>query len=272
MPSSASADVPLASGCPRDTEREADGTIPHGVTMSDSVRSPFQYLLWPYPQRTRSAITADFPGAAVPPGSRVRFTARGASITGVVAELQAARAVVLAGDAGRWQVPYRLLEVVDRVPERECTLADVEMLARRLLARHQAQSGLGTLWTFGFDLSTSRAGVCRYRDQRIDLSVSYCLRATRADIENTLLHEIAHAIVGIEHGHDAVWKAKAHEIGCTAERCHGVTHTVARWVGECGCRRQWFRQRLSRRLRTGAICKACGRRIEWRWNTDGAAD
>ncbi len=240
--------------------------------MSDSVRSPFQYLLWPYPQRTRSAITADFPGAAVPPGSRVRFTARGASITGVVAELQAARAVVLAGDAGRWQVPYRLLEVVERVPERECTLADVEMLARRLLARHQAQSGLGTLWTFGFDLSTSRAGVCRYRDQRIDLSVSYCLRATRADIENTLLHEIAHAIVGIEHGHDAVWKAKAHEIGCTAERCHGVTHTVARWVGECGCRRQWFRQRLSRRLRTGAICKACGRRIEWRWNTDGAAD
>ena len=93
-------------------------------------------------------------------------------------------------------MPYRLLEVVERVPERECTLADVESLARRLFARHQAQSGLGTQWTFGFDLSTARAGVCRYRETRIDLSVSYCLRATRADIENTLLHEIAHAIVG----------------------------------------------------------------------------
>ena len=233
------------------------------------MRSPFQHLLWPYPQRTRSAITADFPGAAVPPGSRVRFTSRGASIVGVVAELQVSRAVVLAGDEGRWQVPYRLLEVVERVPERECTLADVETLAGRLFARHKAQSRLGTLWTFGFDLSTARAGVCRYRDKRIDLSVSYCLRATRADIENTLLHEIAHAIVGIAHGHDAVWRAKAQEIGCTAERCHEVAHTVARWVGECGCGRRWFRQRLSRRLRRGALCKACGRSIEWRWNTDG---
>ena len=215
-------------------------------------------------------MTADFPGVAAPPGSRVRFTARGRSIEGVVAELQTARAVVLAGDEGRWQVPYRLLEVVERIPERECTLADVETLAQRLLARHKAQSGLGTLWTFGFDLSTSRAGVCRYRDQRIDLSVSYCLRATRADIENTLLHEIAHAIVGAEHGHDRVWKAKAQEIGSTAERCHQLLHTMARWVGECGCGRRWHRQRLSRRLRHGAICKACGRTLEWRWNTDGA--
>ncbi len=234
------------------------------------MRSPLQYLLRQSPQRTRSAVTADFPGAAAPPGSRVRFTSRGQTIDGVVAELQAARAVVVAGDDGRWQVSYRLLQVVERVPERECTLADVESLARLLFARHQAHSGLGTQWTFGFDLSTVRAGVCRYREQRIDLSVSYCLRATRADIENTLLHEIAHAIVGVDHGHDAVWQAKAREIGCTAERCHQVTHTVSRWIGECGCRR-WFRQRLSRRLRYGAICKACGRTIEWRWNTDGQA-
>ena len=233
------------------------------------MRSPLQYFLWPSPSRIRSTITADFPGAVAPPGSRVRFTTRGQSITGVVAELQAARAVVLAGDDGRWQVPYRLLEVVERVPERECALADVEALARRLFARHQARSGLGTQWTFGFDLATSRAGVCRYGETRIDLAVSYCLRATRADIENTLLHEIAHAIVGARHGHDAVWQAKARQIGCTAERCHDVTHTVARWVGECGCRRRWFRQRLSRRLRLGAICKACGRTIEWRWNTVG---
>ena len=240
------------------------------------VRLPFQYQLptfrRPLPPplpRIRPAITADFPGAAAPVGSRVRFVARGRLIAGVVAELQAARAVVLAGDAGRWKVPYRLLDVVERVPERECTLADVETLARRLFARHQARSGLGAEWTFGFDLSTVRAGVCRYRDKRIDLSVSYCLRATRADVENTLLHEIAHAIVGAEHGHDAVWRARAHALGCTAERCHDVTHTLARWVGECGCRRRWFRQRLSRRLRHGAICRKCGRAITWRCNTDG---
>ena len=234
------------------------------------MRSPFQSFFWPRRPRTRSTITADFPGAAAPVGSRVRFTARDQSIGGVVAELQIARAVVLDGDGGRWQVPYPLLDVVERVPERECTLADVETLARDLFARHRAESGLGAKWSSGFDLSTARGGVCRYRDARIDLSVSYCLRATRAEIEDTLLHEIAHAIVGAQHGHDAVWQTKAHEIGCTAERCHDVTHTVARWVGECGCRR-WFRQRLSRRLRHGAICRTCGGPITWRWNTDGEA-
>ena len=233
------------------------------------MRSLFQSHLRPRLPHVRTAVTADFPGAAFPVGSRVRFTARGRSITGEVAELQLGRAVVLAGDGGRWMAPYPLLQVVERVPERECTLADVEALARRLFARHRAESGLAAAWTFGFDLSTVRAGVCRYRDTRIDLSVSYCLRATRAEIENTLLHEIAHAIAGAKHGHDAVWQAKAREIGCTAERCHDVTHTVARWVGECGCGRRWFRQRLSRRLRYGAICRTCGHAIAWRWNTDG---
>ena len=217
----------------------------------------------------RAAVTAEFPGAACPVGSRVRFRVGERSIAGTVAELQLARAVVLAAGGERWKVPYGLLSVVERAPERECTLADVEALARRLLAKHQAESGLGADWTFGFDLSTVRGGVCRHQERRIDLSVSFCQRATRAEIEDTLLHEIAHAIVGYEHRHDDVWKAKAREIGCTAERCHQVTHTVARWVGECGCGKRWFRQRLSRTLRRGALCTRCGGRIAWRANTGG---
>ena len=221
------------------------------------------------PRPPRGAVTADFPGAASPVGSRVRFTVRDRSIVGTVAELQRARAVVLTGGGERWKVPYGLLTVVERVPERECTLAEVEALAGRLFARHRAESGLGADWTFGFDLSTVRGGVCRHEERRIDLSVTFCQRATRAEIEDTLLHEIAHAIVGYEHRHDDVWKAKAREIGCTAERCHQVTHTLARWVGECGCGKRWFRQRLSRTLRYGALCTRCGGRITWRGNAGG---
>ncbi len=201
----------------------------------------------------------------------MRFRWRGQAIEGTVAELQRARAVVAAGDDVRWKVPYPLLTVVERVSERECTLADVEALAGGLLARHQAESGLDADWSFGFDLSTVRAGVCRYVDKRIDLSVSYCHRATRAEIEDTLLHEIAHAIVGHGHHHDAVWKAAAQAIGCTAERCHEVDHTLPRWVGECGCGQQWRRQRLSRRLRLGGFCRKCGGRIAWRLSTGGEA-
>ena len=223
------------------------------------------------PPRRSDAITADFPGAACPVGSRVRFRWRDQAIEGTVAGLQRVRAVVAAGDDALWKVPYRLLTVVERVRERECTLADVEGLAHDLLARHKAGSGLDADWGFGFDLSTVRAGVCRYEDKRIDLSVTYCHRATRAEIEDTLLHEIAHALVGHRHHHDAVWKAAARAIGCTAERCHDVDHTPARWVGECGCGKQWRRQRLSRRLRRGARCRKCGGEIRWRLNTRGEA-
>ena len=221
----------------------------------------------PRPSRRSDAITAEFPGAACPVGSRVRFRWRGQVIEGTVVELQRARAVVAAGDDALWKVPYTLLAVVGRIPERECTLADVERLADDLLARHKAGSGLGAEWGFGFDLSTARAGVCRYDVKRIDLSVSFCHRATRAEIEDTLLHEIAHAIVGHRHHHDAVWRAAARAIGCTAERCHDVKHTPARWLGECGCGQQWRRQRLSRRLRHGATCRKCGGGIKWRLNT-----
>ena len=216
-----------------------------------------------------SVLAADFPGAKVPPGSRVEFTERGRPIAGVVAKLLRRHAVVAAGADGRWKVPYRFLRVVERAPERECTLAEVEELARRLFARHRRRSGLGAEWTFGFDLSTARAGVCRQPSKRIDLSVCYCLRAPRDEIEDTLLHEIAHAIVGVEHRHDAVWRAKAREIGCKAERCSSVGHTLPRWIGKCGCEKPWSRQRLSRSLREGAICKACRRTIVWRLNAEG---
>ena len=234
-------------------------------------------FLSPYPRRdprgprlprARREVTADFPGNACPVGSRVGFTARRQPVRGVVAELQLARAVVAAADGTRWKVPYAMLTVVERAPERECTLADVEALARELLARHAAESGLDPAWGFGFDLATSRGGVCRPAHKRIDLSVSYCHRATRAEIADTLLHEIAHAIVGVRHQHDAVWGAKAREIGCTAERCHDVRHTPARWVGACQCGQRWSRQRLSRHLRRGARCARCDGEIRWRRNTD----
>ena len=40
--------------------------------------------------------------------------------------------------------------------------------------------------------------------QQVELSVSFVLRATCSDIRDTLPHDIAHAVVGPGHGHDAV--------------------------------------------------------------------
>ena len=45
---------------------------------------------------------------------------------------------------------------------------------------------------------------------------------------DTLLHEIAHAIVGPGHAHDAVWQTAARRIDCKAKRCSTVTHSLKR--------------------------------------------
>ena len=52
--------------------------------------------------------------------------------------------------------------------------------------------------------------------QQVELSVSFVRRATWSDIRDTLLHEIAHAIAGPGHGHDAVWQTAAR--GASAAR------------------------------------------------------
>ncbi len=214
-------------------------------------------------RRSQALITASFPGAKYPVGSKVRFTHDGKRIDGAVAELKRRYALVHTGQ-GHWDVPYNLLQLVERGRCGGCTLADVETLAHNLIKRHKANSGLANDWDFGFDLAPSRAGACKYGERRIDLSVSFCLAASRAEITDTILHEIAHAIVGKAHNHDPVWVAKAREIGCSGARTHTERHTPAKWVGECGCGKRWFRQRLSRRVAGQAHCPHCNGAVRWR--------
>lgn len=125
-------------------------------------------------------------------------------------------------------------------------------------------------WEFGFDLAPVRAATCRFSQHQITLSVTYC---TDKDISPdkiriTILHEITHAIVGLDHGHDAVWKAVNLRLGGDGKRCHEVEHTPPRWVGLCGCGNRWQRHRLSRRARTG-VCPKCRGRIRWQRHVGG---
>ena len=223
-------------------------------------------------QRRHTPITADFPGAACPPRSVICFVGRGGREHRATVTSIRARSAHAIDDAGvEWKVPYTLIRSVYDAPVPECTLQEIQTLGNRHLTRFQHNGALPSGWAFGFDLATSRAGVCRYAERRIDLSVSYCLAATRAEIEDTVLHEIAHAIVGPRHNHDDVWKAKAREIGCAGERCHRVQHSAPRWVGECGCGQQWFRQTLQRRIMSNRACAKCNGVIRWRKNADPVA-
>lgn len=215
--------------------------------------------------RSYLKITADFPGAATPVGSVIRFRSGDKTHTeGKVTAIRTRHLEVAGHDGDNWSVPYPAIDNIVSTPPVECSLSDVESLGENLTKIHLAGDATSGQWTFGFDLAPSRAGVCRFNERRINLSVSYCLSATRADIHDTILHEIAHALVGPLHNHDRVWKAKAREIGCTGDRCHRVQHTVPKWVGECGCGQQWFRQKLQRRMMSNRVCAKCMGAIKWR--------
>ncbi len=217
----------------------------------------------------RTEITADFPGASYPVGARVRFYGKdGSLLNGAVVGLRIKQADVLTDQGTRYIVAYSSLDHVQIPLAPHCTLEQAAELANRLLARHQESGKLAGGWVFGFDLAPTRAGVCHYSQKRIGLSVNYCLRATPDEIEDTVLHEIAHAMVGFRHNHDAVWKAKALEIGCVGERCHRVEQSIPLWIGQCGCGQQWFRHRLQRRILRNRACPKCRGVITWSPNTE----
>src|SRR6185295_10605804 len=95
-------------------------------------------------------------------------------------------------------------------------LADAFSLAERLLQQH----GL-TDWKFALNSNKRRLGVCRQHLRRIELSQHYVERNPEEHILDTLLHEIAHAIVGVSHGHNQVWKDMCHQLGCSPNSCDG---------------------------------------------------
>ena len=57
-------------------------------------------------------------------------------------------------------------------------------------------------------------GLCIYKDKAIVLNAHHIDIHPDAEVINTILHEVAHAIVGPGYGHNDVWATKAREIGC----------------------------------------------------------
>lgn len=109
---------------------------------------------------------------------------------------------------------------------------DAALLARSLMAQH----GL-TGWTFGWSRAKTICGQTIYSRHTIELSAYYVAHNGEAQIKNTILHEIAHALVGTGHGHDSVWQWKAREIGCDGKRCSAAEMPKGEWQPVCpqGC-------------------------------------
>jgi hypothetical protein len=113
-------------------------------------------------------------------------------------------------------------------------MADVQILANTLMFEHGL---LDKGWFFNFDRARKRFGLCDHKAQIISMSKYFTPSRTFEQNKNTILHEIAHALVGPGNGHNAVWKAKAIEIGSDGERCGSIDSDAERpeyrWVAKC---------------------------------------
>jgi len=114
-------------------------------------------------------------------------------------------------------------------------------------------------WSFGFDRAKQRCGNCNYRTRKITLSIYYVSMNTEADVRDTILHEIAHAIAGHKAGHGPEWKKVARNIGAKPQRCAdaSVAMPKAPWKIVCATGHVLgFRHRRSRTTYDYA-CRLC---------------
>jgi hypothetical protein len=130
-------------------------------------------------------------------------------------------------------------------------LFKAKMLAIELLDNHGL---LEKGWYFEFDRAKRRFGCCNYGIKRISLSKPLTELRTYEMVRNTILHEIAHALVGSKHNHDNVWKAKAIEIGCNGDRCSSDVRLEPKYIGTCPNGHIHKRHRIPRSRQS---CGAC---------------
>ena len=102
------------------------------------------------------------------------------------------------------------------------------------------------------------AGMCYHQTKVIRLSRFFIEGNSEKQIKDTILHEIAHALVGPFHGHNYVWRAKAKSIGCDGKRCYdsSVKMPNGKWVGRCDCKIH-YRHRKPKYVAFKFQCKKC---------------
>jgi predicted SprT family Zn-dependent metalloprotease len=140
--------------------------------------------------------------------------------------------------------------------------------AKHLAESLMQQHGLaGAGWCFRFDHARKRFGSCRCREKVITLSRTLTFLNTEAEVRDTILHEIAHALTPGD-GHGRRWKRMCIQVGAKPVRCYQDDQVVtpprraARYQIGCG-RCDWWADRFrvtSRRL----VCRACRSPVMYR--------
>lgn len=130
------------------------------------------------------------------------------------------------------------------------TRAALLSLAERLIR----ESGL-VGWRVRVGSAKTNLGSCRYRDKTIMLSHPLAALNPLAELEDTIRHEIAHAIAGPGAGHGPEWKRVAVEVGARPEReARGLASPPKQAVGTCPNCDRVVRKHRRVRVACGPCC------------------
>ena len=145
-------------------------------------------------------------------------------------------------------------------------LTEVENRAKELMIKHNLiREFVG--WSFDFDNSVRRFGACHLTKRKISLSKKLVLNNLDNDeiIIDTILHEIAHAIVFKRFGnnrciqaHGFEWKRVCREIGANTTRCYTekeINTVKGKFKYVCPkCGKETFAHRKWKRQKACSFC------------------
>jgi hypothetical protein len=102
-------------------------------------------------------------------------------------------------------------------------------------------------------LSRNINGRCYYNIKVIELSTFLIQYGDEHEINDVILHEIAHALTP-NHAHDEVWRAKAIELGSTGERYSRV-FAPYKYTAKCNiCKKVYGRNKPAV---NSLVCSSC---------------
>ena len=128
-------------------------------------------------------------------------------------------------------------------------LQEVEQLAKDLMRQHNLNA-----WTFKWVNTLKSFGHCNETNKYIALSRHFIKINSIQRIKDTILHEIAHAIVGTNQNHNWLWVKTAKAIGCSGRKSYTSENTNRpvhkyKFLGVCpNCKYKLYRVRQTQKM------------------------
>lgn len=115
-------------------------------------------------------------------------------------------------------------------------------------------------WSVRLDHARQRCGACHFTRREITLSRHFVRMNDSAEVQATVLHEIAHALCGPIAGHGPAWRAIAARIGAPVQTTNDSARMPEpRWQLLClNCETVVARRHRRKLDLTRTRCRACG--------------